>query len=93
MRQDGTRTQFQFYVPRLCEDSYWINYGFLQNAIIYNRKEVLIMDYDEAWNRLLENDIATQEELELVTAINGENVGTLTDILYVRTGSRDFNDI
>lgn len=51
------------------------------------------MDYDEAWNRLLENDIATQEELELVTAINGENVGTLTDILYVRTGSRDFNDI
>lgn len=51
------------------------------------------MDYEEAWNRLLENDIATQDELELVTALNGANIGTLTDILYVRTGSKDFNDI
>lgn len=51
------------------------------------------MDYEEAWNRLLENEIATQEELELITAINGENIGTLTDVLFVRTGSKDFNDI
>ena len=51
------------------------------------------IDYEEAWNRLLENEIATQEELELVTAINGEKLETLIDILYVRTGSKDFNDI
>lgn len=51
------------------------------------------MDYEEAWNRLLENELATQDELELVTAINGKKLDTLVDILYVRAGTRDFNDI
>lgn len=51
------------------------------------------MDYEEAYNRLVENDIATEEEIELVTEINGKSLGTLIDILDVRTGSKDFNDI
>lgn len=51
------------------------------------------MDYEEAYNRLLENDIATADEIELVTEINGKTLGTLVDILEVRTGSKDFNEI
>lgn len=51
------------------------------------------MDYEEAYNRLLENEIATSEEIELVTEINGKNISTLTDILFARTGSKDFNEI
>lgn len=53
----------------------------------------VLMDYEEAYNRLLENEIATSEEIELVTEINGKNIGTLTDILFARTGSKDFNEI
>lgn len=51
------------------------------------------MDYEEAYNRLLENDIATADEIELVTEINGKTLDALVDILEVRTGSKDFNDI
>lgn len=51
------------------------------------------MDYSEAYNRLIENDIATEDEIELVTEINGKSLGSLLDILEVRTGSKDFNDI
>ena len=53
----------------------------------------IYMDYEEAFNRLLENDIATEEEIELVVKINGKSLGTLLDILDARTGSKDFNDI
>ena len=42
----------------------------------------------EAWDYLLENGIATEEELRLVTCINGYNTEALGDILYVRTGYR-----
>ena len=51
------------------------------------------MDYEEAYNRLIENDIATEDEISLVTEINGKKLDTLIDILEVRTGSKDFNDI
>lgn len=55
--------------------------------------EVNFMDYEEAYNRLIENDIATEDEISLVTEINGKKLDTLIDILEVRTGSKDFNDI
>lgn len=41
------------------------------------------------WDRIVEMDIATEEELSLVTAINGYNEESLNDIIYVRTGYRD----
>lgn len=57
---------------------------------------------DEVWDLLTEYGIATQEELELVTCINGYNIGALNDIIYngynidalddiiyARTGYRD----
>lgn len=38
------------------------------------------------WETLVELGIATDEELGLVTAINGTNEHTLNMVLYVRTG-------
>lgn len=34
--------------------------------------------------------IATEEEINLVTTINGNNIKTYEDILYVRTGYQAF---
>lgn len=45
-----------------------------------NDKELYI------WETLTELGIATDEELGLVTAINGTNEHTLNMVLYVRTG-------
>lgn len=46
-------------------------------------------EYNELWDLLIEQGIATEEELQLVTAINGQNITALNDVLYVRTGYRD----
>ena len=46
------------------------------------------MTNDEFFDFLVEYGIATEEEIRLVTAINGYNEETLNDILYVRTGNR-----
>lgn len=44
------------------------------------------MDYDTIYDYLIDNEIATSDEIDLVTYINGNNVTSLLDILYVRTG-------
>lgn len=44
----------------------------------------------EYWDFLVDQGIATDEELRLVTSINGYNIETLDDVLYVRTGYRDY---
>lgn len=41
---------------------------------------------DEIWNWLLSEDIATEEELQLITSINGYSEETLNDVIYSRTG-------
>ena len=48
---------------------------------------------DEVWDLLIEYGVATQEELKLVTCINGYNIDTLNDVIYVRTGYRDIEQI
>ena len=48
---------------------------------------------DEVWDLLIEYRVATQEELELVTCINGYNIDTLNDVIYVRTGYRNIEQI
>ena len=45
---------------------------------------------DGYWNDLVNIGIATEEELQLVTDINGYSKETLDDVLYVRTGYRDW---
>ena len=51
------------------------------------------MNTDTIWDAIIEYGIATEEELELVTAINGYNNDTLNDVIYVRTGYRDIEQL
>lgn len=44
---------------------------------------------EDMWDLIIDYKIATEEELQLVTNINGYNSETLNDIIYVRTGYRD----
>ena len=49
------------------------------------------MDISTMWDIIVhEYGIATEEELSLVTAIDGYNEDTLNNVIYVRTG---YNDI
>lgn len=45
------------------------------------------------WDRLIDDMIATEEELKLVTDINGYNEESLLSVLYARTGYRGFDQI
>ena len=51
------------------------------------------MDYEqkknELWDQILEYEIATEDELRLVTNINGFSVETMNDVIYAKTGLRD----
>ena len=44
---------------------------------------------EETWDFILEYGIANEEELKLVTNINGYNLETLNDIIEVRSGYED----
>ena len=48
---------------------------------------------DELWDYLLEREIATENELQLVTSINGFKLETLESVLYVRTAYRSLDQI
>ena len=50
-----------------------------------NMKE-MFTDVADFWNELVDRDFFTDKELELVTAINGYSVDTLSDCLYARYG-------
>lgn len=47
------------------------------------------MTFDEIWENLVEYEIATEEELNLVCAGFGATVDNLNTVIYVRTGYRD----
>ena len=51
------------------------------------------MSKDEMWQELIDRCIATEDELQLVTNINGYTEEALLDILYVRTGYRNFDQM
>lgn len=48
---------------------------------------------NEMWDRLIEDGIATEEELQLVTDIVGFNEQAMLDVLYSRTGFRNFDQL
>jgi hypothetical protein len=50
-------------------------------------------EISQNWDYLLENGIATQAELELVTCINGYSIDTLLAVLDARTGYKSFDQI
>ncbi len=49
----------------------------------------MIEEINEMWDWLVNMGIATDEELRLITNINGYSVETLNDVLFARTGYRD----
>lgn len=51
------------------------------------------MDLENLWCYLIDNGIATEEELQLVTSINGYNEISLNDVLHVRTGYRNISQL
>ena len=51
------------------------------------------MTLDEMWQELVDWSIATDAEIKLVTDINGYNEKSLLDILYSRTGYRNFDQL
>ena len=51
------------------------------------------MSKDEMWEELVDDGIATEEECQLVTNIKGYTEEALLDILYARTGYRNFEQM
>lgn len=47
----------------------------------------------DMYDYLVDNGIATDEEVKLVTQINGDNIDTYESILYARTGYRNFEQL
>lgn len=48
---------------------------------------------NEMWDRLIINGVATEKELQLVTDIVGFNEKAMLDVLYSRTGYRNFDQL
>jgi hypothetical protein len=48
---------------------------------------------NEIWEYIIEHEIATEEELQLITDINGYKEETLNDVLYARTGYRNIEQL
>lgn len=47
------------------------------------------MSIEKIWNTIIEYNIATENELMLITSILGYNEETLNQVIYARTGYRD----
>lgn len=48
---------------------------------------------EELENYIIDNNIATEDELDLVSKILGDNIEMLERILYIRTGFRNINQV
>ena len=51
------------------------------------------MELETVIDRIIEFRIATEEEIDLVTRINGYNIDTINDIIYIRTGYRNIDQV
>lgn len=50
-------------------------------------------DVFELWDKLVEHDYFTPEELELITNINGTSTKTLNEALFARYGYRSWEQM
>ncbi len=50
-------------------------------------------ELDELFNTLIEEELFTEAELQLLTHINGYNMETLNDAIYARYGYRDYEQM
>ena len=51
------------------------------------------MSLAKIWDYIINRGIATEEELQLVTSINGYNEESLNDVIYARTGYRNVEQL
>ncbi len=51
------------------------------------------MTKEVIWDYIVDNTIATDKELKLVTCINGYNEESLNSIIYARTGYHDMEQL
>jgi hypothetical protein len=47
----------------------------------------------EIWDYIIDNSIASEEALTLITNINGYSVDTLNDVIYAMTGYRSMEQL
>lgn len=48
---------------------------------------------EQIWDEILDQDIATKAELQLITQINGYSIESLNDVIYARTGCRSMEQL
>ena len=46
-------------------------------------------EINKIWDYIIENEIATEDELKLITNINGYNIESLNSVIYAKTGYHD----
>ena len=51
------------------------------------------IDIQSTWDYLVEAGIATEQELDLITDINGYNMESLNDVIYARTAFHDVEQL
>ena len=51
-----------------------------------------MINLEETWDKIIELEIATESELQLVTSLNGYSIDTLNSVVYARTAYRTLND-
>lgn len=51
------------------------------------------MTLEQMYDYLIEYGVATEDEINLVTNINGYSIYTMLDILYARTGLHSFDQL
>ncbi len=52
-----------------------------------------MINVNQAYEFLINNEICTEAEADLVTSINGYNVEAINDIIYCRTGYHDIEQL
>lgn len=60
---------------------------------MYNFIDPSTREKSMIWDFITENEIATDDEIQLVTCISGYTVDTLNAIIFARTGYRDMKQI
>lgn len=50
-------------------------------------------EIEKAWDLLIEGEYFTEDELTLVTRINGYSIETLNDCIFARYGSRSIEQL
>lgn len=51
------------------------------------------LSLDELWGELIDNQLFTEPELQLLSDINGYSIETLNNAIYARYGYRDYEQM